>query len=92
MAMNKRGFLCDGCGKTHWCTTVDEKMPTGWLSSYDGYWRLSGNRWDAGPWVGGVTACSADCVNAAKENQKKHAQDAVDRYKARIDAAVLERT
>lgn len=83
---------CDGCGELIEFDDPKSSPPAGWLfAPLDEFWRTSGNRWDAGPWTGTVSTCSADCVAQAKANVKLRADKAVERYKRRIDAAVMER-
>lgn len=86
-------YICDGCGERRDFDEPDAPPPSGWFfasrAALD-FWRSSGNRYDAGPWSGSVTACSADCVTKAKEAVMRRADEAVARYKAKISAAVME--
>lgn len=86
-------YGCDGCGKIVRCDTLEnpDKPPPGWLYSTDERY-VYADRWDAGPWSAGFVACSADCVTAAKDERKRRATEAVERYKRRIDNVVLVRS
>lgn len=82
-------YVCDGCGKRYELWTSDASAPGGWFFSKreDAFF----NRWDNGPWSCGVVACSADCIATAKENTKKRGQEAVERWKLRVDGVRMER-
>lgn len=87
------GWFCDGCGKRVMGTEVpeDAECPPGWFMSREEHdaFQLRA-RIDRGPWSGCVVACSSTCIPTAKENVKQRAQEAVERFKRRVDDTVME--
>lgn len=88
-------WLCDGCHKVVKDVELsdDATNPPGWLF-WNGYpnatWSTTPSI-DKGPWVGHVSACSADCVEGAKRDAMARARAAVERFCKRIMDAKLER-
>lgn len=93
--INGMCFLCDGCKKIVRAVELPDNAthPPGWLF-WNGYPKWEWSKIpsiDKGPWVGAVSACSADCVEDAKKDAMARARAAVERFCKRVMDSKLER-